>query len=55
MLLAIPDVLNAEQLGKVRQLLDGARFIDGRLSAGSSARKVKKITSCPLTRNCRAS
>ncbi len=47
MLLAIPEVLNAEQLSKVRQLLDGARFIDGRLSAGSNARKVKKNHELP--------
>lgn len=42
MLLAIPDVLTQEQLNKVTELLSGAQFIDGRLSAGTTARKVKK-------------
>jgi len=42
MLLTIPDVLNQSQLDKVRKLLQDANYVDGRLSAGKTARKVKK-------------
>jgi len=41
MLLEIPAVLRPEQLRKVRDLLSRGRFIDGRLSAGKAARRVK--------------
>ena len=42
MLLKIPGVLTQEQLGTVRKLLAKAPFVDGRLSAGSAARRVKR-------------
>lgn len=42
MLVTIPDILSAEQLTTVRKLLENAAFVDGRLSAGKTARKVKK-------------
>ncbi len=42
MLLTIPDVLSSNQLDNVRQLLTQANYVDGRLSAGKTARKVKK-------------
>ena len=42
MLLAIPDVLSAEHIRTVSELLKDANFVDGRLSAGTTARKVKK-------------
>jgi len=42
MLLTIPDVLSPNQLEKVRSLLKNANYVDGRLSAGKTARKVKK-------------
>lgn len=42
MLLLVPDILKADELALVRALLDGARFVDGRLSAGTAARRVKK-------------
>ncbi len=42
MLLTIPDVLSPNQLDNVRQLLSQANYVDGRLSAGKTARKVKK-------------
>ena len=42
MLLTIPDVLNQHQLKNVRDLLQNADYVDGRLSAGITARKVKK-------------
>ena len=41
MLITIPHVLTPHQLAQVRQLLEGAEFVDGKLSAGMAARKVK--------------
>lgn len=41
MLLVIPAVLDARKLAQVRTLLDQGQFIDGRLSAGKTARRVK--------------
>lgn len=41
MLLRIPQVLNQHQLDDVRQLLATARFVDGKISAGMAARRVK--------------
>lgn len=47
MLLAIPDVLTKHQLKTVRELLQDAHYVDGRLSAGATARKVKKNHELP--------
>ena len=41
MLLRIPSVLNRNQLDTVRQLLADAAFVDGKLSAGAAAKRVK--------------
>ncbi|HEB95079.1 MAG TPA: Fe2+-dependent dioxygenase [Sedimenticola thiotaurini] len=41
MLLEIPGVLNRAQLDKIDQVLANARFVDGRLTAGMAARRVK--------------
>lgn len=41
MLLVIPAVLDRQTLSQVRSLLDQGRFIDGRLSAGKTAKRVK--------------
>jgi PKHD-type hydroxylase len=41
MLIQIPELLNAAQLEKIHELLEPARFVDGRLSAGMAASKVK--------------
>ena len=41
MLLQIPELLNQAQLGKLHELLDQARFVDGKLTAGMVASKVK--------------
>ncbi len=41
MLLQIPELLNAPQLEKIHELLAQARFVDGKLTAGMAASKVK--------------
>jgi PKHD-type hydroxylase len=41
MLVVIPQVLGAAQLEQVRAMLAGGHFVDGRLSAGKSAGRVK--------------
>jgi len=41
MMLRIPSVLTPAELNTVASVLAGARFIDGQLSAGSAARRVK--------------
>jgi len=41
MLLVIPGVLDSQILSQVRSLLDKGQFIDGRLSAGKTAKRVK--------------
>lgn len=41
MLLTIPGLLNAAQLAKIREILTGAQFVDGRLTAGFAAARVK--------------
>lgn len=41
MLVVIPDILSADTLTEVQKLLAGAPFVDGKLSAGDVARRVK--------------
>ncbi len=41
MLLEIPGILNQAQLDKMTEILDRAEFVDGRLTAGMAARRVK--------------
>ncbi|MBK1647747.1 Fe2+-dependent dioxygenase [Rhabdochromatium marinum] len=41
MLLMIPELLHEAQLQKIHQVLDGAEFVDGKLSAGLAAARVK--------------
>lgn len=41
MLTRIPDVLTGQQLQRAAELIGGGRFTDGRVSAGSAARRVK--------------
>jgi len=41
MLITIPNVLNSNQLKRVRDMLDQSQFIDGKLSAGKHAQRVK--------------
>jgi PKHD-type hydroxylase len=47
MLITIPDVLSAEQVGQCRALLDAADWTDGRVSAGYQGRKVKDNSQLP--------
>ena len=42
MLLQIPELLNPAQLEKIHELLARARFVDGKLTAGMAARRVKE-------------
>lgn len=42
MLIEIPGLLNTAQLDKIHEILEGARFVDGRLTAGMAASKVKQ-------------
>lgn len=41
MLLEIPGILNEAQLRKVTEVLEQAEFVDGKLTAGMAARRVK--------------
>jgi len=40
-LIEIPELLNAAQLQKIHELLAGATFVDGKLTAGMAAARVK--------------
>ncbi len=41
MILQIPDVLNAEQVAHARRLLEGAEWVDGRVTAGFQSARAK--------------
>jgi len=41
MLLEIPELLNSAQISKLREILSAASFVDGKLSAGMAAERVK--------------
>ena len=47
MLITIPDVLNAQQVGQCRALLDAADWTDGRVTAGHQGRRVKDNNQLP--------
>jgi len=47
MLLEIPNLLSSKKLHEIRQLIDQAEFVDGKLSAGSAARRVKHNAELP--------
>lgn len=47
MLIQIPDVLNAEQVAQARRLLDGAEWIDGRVTAGHQSARAKDNVQIP--------
>jgi PKHD-type hydroxylase len=47
MLLTIPDVLNAEQVARGRELLDKAEWVDGKVTAGHQSAKAKDNMQLP--------
>ncbi len=47
MLLAIPDVLNAEQVAQARKMLDEAQWVDGKVTAGHQSAKAKDNMQIP--------
>ena len=47
MLLAIPDVLSAEQVKEARQILDAAEWVDGKVTAGHQSAKAKDNMQLP--------
>ncbi len=47
MLLAIPDVLTAEQVAQARQILDQAEWVDGRVTAGHQSARAKDNMQLP--------
>lgn len=42
MLVEIPELLNEAQISKIKEILDGAKFVDGKLTAGMAAERVKE-------------
>jgi PKHD-type hydroxylase len=47
MLLTIPDVLAAAEVAEVRQILDSAEWVDGKITAGYQAQSVKENVQLP--------
>jgi PKHD-type hydroxylase len=47
MLIAIPDVLNAEQVAEARKILDAAEWVDGRVTAGHQSALAKDNVQLP--------
>ena len=47
MLLTIPDVLTQEQVTQAKQILDAAEWVDGKVTAGPQASKVKDNMQLP--------
>lgn len=47
MLLEIPDLLSSKKLSEIRELINSATFIDGKLSAGMFAQRVKHNEELP--------
>lgn len=48
MLITIPDLLTPEEVAYIRQVLEGTNWIDGRLTAGDQAAKVKNNLQVPV-------
>ncbi len=42
MLIEIPELLNVAQVAKIREMLEGTSFVDGKLTAGMAAKRVKE-------------
>src|SRR5277367_2698049 len=47
MLLPIPELLTADQILRARQLLDGAEWVDGRVTAGHQSSRTKDNLQLP--------
>ena len=47
MLIGIPNVLTAEQIAEARKILDAAEWVDGKVTAGPQAAKVKDNSQIP--------
>jgi PKHD-type hydroxylase len=47
MLLTIPDLLNAEQVSRARELLDVADWVDGKVTAGTQSARAKSNQQLP--------
>ena len=47
MLLHVPAVLAADQVARARQVLDGAEWVDGRVTAGPQSSRAKKNLQLP--------
>ena len=47
MLITIPEVLTAEQVAQARQLLDGAEWVDGKVTAGYQSARAKDNMQIP--------
>jgi PKHD-type hydroxylase len=47
MLLAIPEVLSAEQVKRARQILDNAEWVDGKVTAGHQSAQAKNNQQLP--------
>lgn len=48
MLVTIPDLLTKEEVAYIRQVLEGTDWVDGRVTAGDQAGKVKKNLQVPV-------
>jgi PKHD-type hydroxylase len=48
MLVTIPDVLSAEEVAHIRKVLESTPWVDGRVTAGDQAVKVKKNLQVPI-------
>ena len=48
MIVTIPDLITPEELAYMRQVLEGTDWVDGRVTAGSQAVKVKQNLQLPL-------
>lgn len=49
MLLRVPQVLNADELNQIQQLLQAAEWADGKVTAGTQSAKVKRNIQLPET------
>ncbi len=49
MIVHVPRVLDAEQVARCREVMDRAKWVDGRVTAGYQSAAVKIIASCRRT------